>query len=282
MLKLLTVLLLVASLEHPTEAANHRGATNRTAAQSEPKPQARAKPSNLAAIEDQIQRVASALETANRKQQTPEEKTDAKRDLAAQEMMASNARSMTYIGAFEAFITFVGVLLVGWTLYHTKRAADAAHTALSAQDRPHMVVLEIGLAQIEEGVEAEKNLVKYAYRLENKGEDLAFLTKFWFSFGWAIVGMTAPQPRVDTVDLFWPLAPAHWWGTELPNSTHTIEIPAAVRAAVKSGAFKLYAFGCISYLDTAQKPHEHAFVYELRTSDWKFVPHRDARFWKHT
>jgi hypothetical protein len=48
------------------------------------------------------------------------------RDLAAQERMAEAAEGAIVIAIAAAVITFAGVVLIGWTLHHTRRAADAA------------------------------------------------------------------------------------------------------------------------------------------------------------
>jgi hypothetical protein len=45
--------------------------------------------------------------------------------------------------------------------------------AVAAQDRPHVVVLEIRTSPIEAGPEAEKSTLTIAYKFRNYGEGLA-------------------------------------------------------------------------------------------------------------
>jgi hypothetical protein len=59
-------------------------------------------------------------------------------DLAAQESMAKSTLGMERSAWATTFLTLLGVVLLGFTLHHTRRAADAsdemaAHTALSTQ-----------------------------------------------------------------------------------------------------------------------------------------------------
>jgi hypothetical protein len=88
-----------------------------------------------------IHRLANALEAANSRQRTPADKREAIQNLQVQENMAAYAGRMFWVGVAESIITFVGVVLVGFTLAATrsaaseaKRAADAAMKALDQSE----------------------------------------------------------------------------------------------------------------------------------------------------
>ena len=81
-------------------------------ANPEPKPQ----PSDLAAIKDQIQSIVAALQAANNKTESPEEKDRANRDLAAQEQIAAWAPAVFWVALAELIVTSAGVVIVWMTL----------------------------------------------------------------------------------------------------------------------------------------------------------------------
>lgn len=131
--------LVLASQGHASPAQNaHRADTNN--AQSQAQPIQATPPSALAAIQSDAERIAKALETENAREGSAKEQQEAENNFKAQRDMATAARRTVLIAASEAFITFVGVLLVGWTLYHTKRAADAAQDVLIKLERPHLFI----------------------------------------------------------------------------------------------------------------------------------------------
>jgi hypothetical protein len=84
----------------------------------------------LDAIKRAIDRGVTVVETGINKPKAAEEEERARRDLDAQEGMAFWAKWMFWAATGEAALTFIGVILVGWTLYHTKRAADFAADAV--------------------------------------------------------------------------------------------------------------------------------------------------------
>jgi hypothetical protein len=101
-----------------------------TTQNTQQKPPAGTQPGFLPTVQDALQRIARSLETANAKEETPEERDTAKRDLDAQETMAWWSRAVAYVAGFEAFITAIGVALVGFTLKYTRDAAEAARDAV--------------------------------------------------------------------------------------------------------------------------------------------------------
>jgi hypothetical protein len=89
------------------------------------------------AIQNDLRRIAVALETANTANESPEEKKNVADNLRYQQRMATSAERMFWVGLFESAITLLGVILVGLTLRATrqavreaKRAADAAEETL--------------------------------------------------------------------------------------------------------------------------------------------------------
>lgn len=99
--------------------------------QSQPEVTANQPPVPPQTIQSAVESVARALETANNKEPSAEETQRAKDDLKAQQDMADWAKRMFFIGSIEALITASGVFLVYRTLVHTRRAADAAHDAVT-------------------------------------------------------------------------------------------------------------------------------------------------------
>jgi hypothetical protein len=113
------------TVKQGSRAASGGQATQQQVAQRPPPEAANAATNKL------IERAAKALEAANRDPYAAQEAQDSKANLDIQRDMAKSAETMAKIGALEAFITFVGVILVGWTLFHTRRAAEAARAAVN-------------------------------------------------------------------------------------------------------------------------------------------------------
>jgi len=100
------------------------------AAQAQTQPVSGAPPVARTAIDHNADRIAKALEAQNAREGSKEEDQRARDNLQAQQKMANAAASTVVVAAIEASLTLIGICLVGWTLYHTKRAADAAHEAV--------------------------------------------------------------------------------------------------------------------------------------------------------
>jgi hypothetical protein len=181
------------------QAISHNGGRHTRAHQAQTKPKTDAQPSALIAVQNDIQRVARALEAANDKQPSPAEQQQASDNLEAQQGMVKWARWMFCAAVLEALITASGVWLVYRTLYHTRiaskaardavveagRAADAANTSIE-------VTREIGQKQ----VRAYLHCIEAKYMLVNDG--------IWC---WPIVKNTGQSPaknvRLDANARVW-------------------------------------------------------------------------------
>ena len=104
----------------------HHTSRNTGPAQAETKPSTDAKPSELVAVQNDLQRIARALEAANSKQQASDEKYRAEQDLHDQNEMARWAKWMFWDGIGETILTIIGVFLIWRTLIHTRKGAEAA------------------------------------------------------------------------------------------------------------------------------------------------------------
>ena len=108
---------------------------NGNASQAQGQPVSASPPVSLTAIERNTDRVAKALEAQNTRESSAEENKRARENLEAQQKMANAASATVVVASVEATITLVGVLLVGWTLYHTRRAANEAKRAADAANK---------------------------------------------------------------------------------------------------------------------------------------------------
>lgn len=120
-------------------------------AQVQAKPRADARPSLPVAIQNDIQRIARALETANRKQPSPIEEERAKRDLQAQEDMAHWAKwtvGLFITATLEMLITAAGVFLVWRTLLSAREGVKEAKRAADAAENTVIETRRVGQAQV--------------------------------------------------------------------------------------------------------------------------------------
>ena len=85
-------------------------------------------------LQSDVSRIARALEEANRHPGAAAEIQRAKENLKAQQDTAKWAAWMLLVGSVEAGITFIGVVLVGFTLAATRKAAGAARDTVTAMD----------------------------------------------------------------------------------------------------------------------------------------------------
>lgn len=111
------------ALSYPIE---HRAYAQTGASERNEGAQAEAQPSSLIAIENSLNRISSEMEASRREPQTESAHAQGERDLAAQEGMWRWAMFATIVAAIMALLTFVGLVLIGQTLSHTRRAADYA------------------------------------------------------------------------------------------------------------------------------------------------------------
>lgn len=87
-----------------------------------------------------ISRLTKAVEGIAASADSPDERKNAHDNLNAQRQMAEAASNTVIVASVEATITLIGVILVGITLWHTKRAADAAEGTLTKLERPHLFI----------------------------------------------------------------------------------------------------------------------------------------------
>lgn len=81
--------------------------------------------------QNDIERIANALEAANIHPNAVEEQQQARDNLKAQRNIAKWAKITAMIAGIDTLVTIVGVILVGFTLVATRRAADAARDTVN-------------------------------------------------------------------------------------------------------------------------------------------------------
>jgi hypothetical protein len=123
------ILALLASGPAFTQSVGHHARNDASAAESSRKPSRNAKPNDLVPIQDAVNRVASALETANKKQPSKQDEDYSRRNVEAQESLVFWAPFMFGVGVVETLVTLVGVIFVWRTLkaaWATKTEAERA------------------------------------------------------------------------------------------------------------------------------------------------------------
>lgn len=129
-MKLILIAALAASLAAPGNDHSHHARSTQSATQSQPEPKHDTGPSLPVTVQNDIQRIARALEAANAKQESTRERERAEQDLRDQDNMAKWAFWMFLVGGGELLLTAIGVFLVWRTLLHTRDAAVAARDAV--------------------------------------------------------------------------------------------------------------------------------------------------------
>src|SRR5260221_2319181 len=99
----------------------HHAGRNHGTSNNHRDPEANTQPSPLIAIENKIERIARAVEAANGKGQSAEEKDEARRNLAAQEKIANWAPAVFWVALAELVLTGIGLFLLWKTLTETRR-----------------------------------------------------------------------------------------------------------------------------------------------------------------
>lgn len=140
-MKLILIVVLAASLAAHANDVSHHARSAQSAAQAQTQPKANPQPSLPMAVQNNVERIARALEAANTKQESADERQRAEQDLRDQDSMANWAFWMFLVGLGEILLTAVGVFLVWRTLIHTRDAAVAARDAVTETRR-------IGEAQV--------------------------------------------------------------------------------------------------------------------------------------
>jgi hypothetical protein len=121
-----------------------------------PKPEVKQEPRPLIppVIQDDIARIANALEAANAHPNAATEQQQARDNLKAEQDIARWAKIMLYIAGGEITATLIGVTLVGLTLVAARRAATAAEQAVAETRR-------IGEAQVRAYVSVDEARINF-------------------------------------------------------------------------------------------------------------------------
>jgi hypothetical protein len=178
-LPVIAVIGLVLSGPVEGNGIGHAGSGNPAVTDAANKPNGDLQPSASAA---DVQRIASALEAISQKPPSADEK----RNADAEEWVAWWTPWIIGIAFLEILITAGGVVLVGFTLHHTKRAADAAEKTLSAMirvERPYLWAENFEASDFEcLSVDNNQDTISYMTtvygRIKNCGSRLAIMDSF--------------------------------------------------------------------------------------------------------
>lgn len=111
------------ALSYPVE---HRAYAQTSTSEGGKQAESNTQPTNLAAVENGLNRIASEIESSHREPQTETGQTQSQRDLAAQEGMWRWAKIAAFVAAVMAVFTGIGLFLIWQTLESTKDAARHA------------------------------------------------------------------------------------------------------------------------------------------------------------
>jgi hypothetical protein len=126
-----SVWLIAAAHSQPKQGADTHADTQQPKTEVKQEPQ----PVIPTVIQDDIARIARALEAANAHPNAATEEQQARDNLKAQQDIALWAEIMLFIAGGEILVTLIGVGLVGLTLSATRRAANAAEQSVSETRR---------------------------------------------------------------------------------------------------------------------------------------------------
>jgi hypothetical protein len=121
--RVLIAALIGLAVLYPIERPSHAESSTNT---TDSGPEQNAKPIDFAPISDEIKRLTGAVESVKPEGKSADETKRDADDLTAQQDMAKWARLMYIVTALTTVLTAIGVVLLGATLYFTKRAADAS------------------------------------------------------------------------------------------------------------------------------------------------------------
>ncbi len=229
---------------------------NTSASNSQTKPAQNAPPVIPATVQSDISRIAGALETASGKPETVDEKNNA----IAQVEIAWWTPWIFGAASFEALITAIGVGLVGFTLYYTKRAAEAAERAVK-------VTRNVGRAEVRAYVQISRTSYDpdgMAFHVKNFGSTPAHGLCFWFETESRAHSDKPPQfERKD--------APLTTKGAIAPTADFVFGRP--LKKRMEPGEV-LYVWGVITYRDAFKVDRTTKFSYwaprgagEMATTD---------------
>jgi hypothetical protein len=125
MFRCILLILVLAATAANAQGVGHDSRSQQRAEQANPKPQRSPQPSELMAVKDQIERIARAIETANNKKPSQEEKDESRRNLEAQEKISAWAPRVFWAAFAELIVTAAGVIVIWLTLTETRRIGQA-------------------------------------------------------------------------------------------------------------------------------------------------------------
>jgi len=122
------VALITAAYGQPKQGTDTDSSTQKSQTQIAPQPEPKPEPITppIILIQNDINRIAKALEAANAHPNAATEEQQARDNLQAQRDIDKWAWIMIWIAGGETAVTLIGVILVGFTLAATRRAANAA------------------------------------------------------------------------------------------------------------------------------------------------------------
>ena len=262
-------------------------------AQAKPKTISLAQPIIPVTVQQDIARIANALEAANTKQQSAKEKQLDEKKLKDQDNMVGLARRMFWLGVFDSMITVIGVILVGWTLHHTKRAADAAQSALTKLERPHLFIESPQVAP-DTRIRLQRNgptwvgelpFFDVLYNVVNYGRSPAILIE---RSATAYIGESLPStPEINPNDIYNDpvVIPANgsrkgwktFWRAKL---TDDIIGRLWLRRSVvgQNDCLRAYLFVRLKYESVAGKVDEIGAIWEYLVDIDAFIPLQDVNY----
>jgi hypothetical protein len=240
------------------------------------------------ALAPDIKRIAGALEAEARK---PPSDYD-RRNTEAQENVAWWTPWIAIVATIEIIITALGVGLVGATLFHTKRAADAAEKtvrAMVAIDRPYLwgenfEVGEIKKSSFEsDGSIVEGRIISLFGEVRNCGSRFAVLDGF--AAGETVDGLPVPILMAREMENFAPY-------TISPDASRSWDVPLTVFGLeeakfgeIMAARRSWYIYGHFRYRDANRVSRKAGFAFEFWRGELfeggrlKLFPSGPAEYW---
>jgi len=237
--------------------------TTQSAAEAKPS----SPPSVPLAVQNQIERIARALETANTKQ--PPHDDSGKRSADAEENAAYWAFWMVVVGALETAVTLIGVALVARTLIHTRRAADAAQQSFRAMvriERPYVTARQFEISPLPNARQSGlgDHLVTIWGNARNHGSRLGLVNGF--GIAQTIEKLSLPPLRPDMEANFTPQ-------TVGPDAERDWSIPLAI-SHIPEANLKLilkghdwYFYGYFLYTDVQKIRRRSGFAFSYTAAE---------------
>lgn len=220
-------------------------------------------------LQTDAERIARALEIRNTREGDIAEKTRADQNLSAQQKMADAAHATVIVASVEAFITLVGVMLVGWTLYHTKRAADEAKRAADAAHKQIVVTTAASEDQLRPYVHVSGMRYFFEAQGPNGKHAIAEITNGGQTPATYVeIGAICRASRPNQLDRIVPSNIEYTSWSAVGRQPITARfVPAQIQDAVTScfddqtRETKLFIVGKIKYADVFGCEYESEFIY---------------------